>query len=92
MNCPYCNEPSDQLDSIVKLPNGDRVHFKCSDKMLVEWTELKAENKKLWGYKEQAEIYALMLQTSFTEQEIEDAYEKVIEVYRKCDAKEVSDD
>jgi hypothetical protein len=43
MNCPYCNEPADQLDSIVKLPNGDRVHFKCSDKMLGEWAGLKAK-------------------------------------------------
>jgi hypothetical protein len=43
MNCPYCNEPVDQLDSIVKLPNGDRVHFKCSDKMLGEWAGLKAK-------------------------------------------------
>ena len=51
MNCPYCNEPSDQTDSVVRLSNGYRVHFKCSDKMLGEWTELKAENKKLWGYK-----------------------------------------
>lgn len=47
MNCPYCNEPSDQTDSVVRLSNGDRVHFKCSDKMLEEWTELKIENEKL---------------------------------------------
>lgn len=43
--------------------------------------------EELQQYKERAEIYALMLETSFTEQEIEDAYEKAIEVYRQ--AKEV---
>lgn len=47
MNCPYCNEPADQLDSIVKLPNGDRVHFRCSDKMLEEWQELKAKLEQI---------------------------------------------
>jgi hypothetical protein len=43
--------------------------------------------EELQQYKERVEIYALMLETSFTEQEIEDAYEKAIEVYRQ--AKEV---
>ena len=43
--------------------------------------------EELQQYKERAEIYALMLETSFTEQEIEDAYEKALEVYRQ--AKEV---
>ena len=40
--------------------------------------------EELISYKERAEIYALMLKTSFTEREIDMAYEKVIEVYRKC--------
>jgi len=42
--------------------------------------------EELEKYKEQAEITSLMLKTSFTEQEIEYAYNKVIEVYRKCKA------
>ena len=47
MNCPYCKEPVDRTDSIVKLSNGDRVHYKCSDKMLEEWVEIKIVAKAL---------------------------------------------
>ena len=40
---------------------------------------------ELKKYKERSEITALMLLTTFTEQEIDYAYEKVLEVYRQCD-------
>jgi len=42
--------------------------------------------EELQQYKERAEIYALMLETTFTKRDIEMAYETVIEVYRKCEA------
>ncbi len=64
MNCPYCNEPSDQTDSVVRLSNGDRVHFKCSDKMLEEWVELKAENAILRDIVESAEEVIEPIKTS----------------------------
>lgn len=48
--------------------------------------KLAVTQKALEEYKSQAEIYALMLKTTFTEPEIEMAYETVIEVYRKCEA------
>lgn len=47
--CPWCGEQTDRSDSIIKLPNGDRPHYKCSDQMLDEWSQLNEIEQLLWS-------------------------------------------
>ena len=49
LKCPWCGETVDRDESIIKLSNGDRPHYKCSDKMLEEWSELANIAELLWN-------------------------------------------